>query len=174
MRRCATRWLMNNMDLELVLNKVLVGDLFRLTRCASCYGINNTKGCLDCIKHTFVVLVLMFYGVTWLVATTLFQVLQKARYKIKTEYRVSEPVHGDKESVIAEIGQGNGLRPALWALISSIIIKMRKTKGHRMTLTTPISKQETSLLGFAFVDDADLVLGANDVHITGTIMIAQF
>ena len=49
---------------------------------------------------------------------------------------------------------------------------MCKAKGRGMKVTTPISKQEVSLLGFAFIDDADLVCGAGDVHTTGaTIMI---
>ena len=43
-----------------------------------------------------------------------------------------------------------------------------------MKVTTPISKQDVSLLGFAFVDNADLVSGANDVHTIGATMIACF
>ena len=116
----------------------------------------------------------MYYGVAWSVANTLFQVLQEARHKIKMGYSVLDLVYGDEETAIYGIGQGNGLGPALWALISSIIIKMYKIKGHSMNVTTPIFKQDVSLLGFAFVDDADLVSGANNVHSTGTTMIARF
>ena len=43
-----------------------------------------------------------------------------------------------------------------------------------MKVTTPISKQDVSLLGFAFVNDADLVSGVNDVHTTGATMINCF
>ena len=43
-----------------------------------------------------------------------------------------------------------------------------------MKITRPISKEDVSLLGFAFVDDADLVSGADDVHTSGTTMIARF
>ena len=35
----------------LVLNKILVGDLFRLTRRAEYYGMNVTKGCFDRTEH---------------------------------------------------------------------------------------------------------------------------
>ena len=103
-------------------------------------------------------------------ATTLFEALQKAKHKTKTGYGVSAPVYGNEVSAISGVGQGNGLGPALWALISSIIIKMCKTMGHGIKVTTPIFKQEVSLLGFAFVDDADLVYGADDVHTTGATM----
>ena len=136
--------------------------------------MNDAKGCFDRIQHTFAILVLMYYGVAWSLATTLFEVLQKAKHKIKTGYGVSTPVYGNKESAISSIGQGNGLGPTLWALISSIIIKMRKAKGHGMKVATPISKQDVSLLGFAFVDDADLVCRADDIHTTGATMITRF
>ena len=68
----------------LVLEKILVSDMFRYTHQSRCYGMNDAKGCFDWIQHTFAVLVLMYYGVAWSVATTLFQVLQQARHKIKT------------------------------------------------------------------------------------------
>ena len=80
----------------------------------------------------------MIFGVPWLVVTKLFCVLQQACHCMKTGYGVSQPVYGNKEVVepIAGIGQGNGLGPSLWCLISTIIIKTCK-KGHR----TPISKK---------------------------------
>ena len=63
---------------------------------------------------------------------------------------------------------------ALYALISTIIIKMCKAKGHSMKVTTPISKEDISLLGFAFVNNDELVSDVNDIHRTGTTMIARF
>ena len=93
------------MDL-LLLNKVLVGDLFRLTCFSSCYAMNDAKRCYDRIDHTFAILVLMFFGVPWCVATNLFHVLQQARHSIKSGYGVSQPVYGneDKNEPITGIG----------------------------------------------------------------------
>ena len=47
----------------LLLNKVLVGDLFRLTRFSGCYVMNDAKGCYDRIDHNFAILTLMYFGV---------------------------------------------------------------------------------------------------------------
>ena len=47
----------------LLLNKVLVGDLFHLIRYSGCYGMNDAEGCYDQIIHTFAVLVLINFGV---------------------------------------------------------------------------------------------------------------
>ena len=128
------------------------------------------KGCYDRIDHTFAILVLMYFSVPWSVATMMFLLLQQARHSIKTGYGLSKPVYGDLSAVI---GQSNGIGPALWCLISTIIIKMCKSRGHGTTITTAMSRTEVSLLGFAFVDDADLVSAANDVHTSGEEMIVK-
>ena len=69
-----------------------------------------------------------------------------------------------KNEPIAEIGQGNGLVPSLWCLIRTILIKMCKQKGHGTTITATISRKEVSFLGFAFVNDADLVTTTNNAY----------
>ena len=47
----------------LLLNKVLIGDIFCLTRFSGCYTMIDAKGCYDRIDHNFAILVLMFFGV---------------------------------------------------------------------------------------------------------------
>ena len=51
---------------------------------------------------------------------------------------------------------------------------MCKAARHGMTVMTSISKNVFSFMGFAFVDDADLIAGADDVNTTGPEMIACF
>ena len=58
----------------------------------------------------------MYYGVAWSIATTLFQVLQQARHKIKTSCGVSDHVYSNEDTTITSIGQENGFGLALWAL----------------------------------------------------------
>ena len=41
-------------------------------------------------------------------------------------------------------------------------------------MTRAISKEVISFMGFLFIDDTDLVAGADDVHTTGATMIARF
>ena len=72
----------------LLLNKVLVGDLFRLTRLSVYYIVNDAKGCYDRIDHNVAILVLMLFGVPWMIARNMFLVLQQALHCIKTGYGV--------------------------------------------------------------------------------------
>ena len=90
----------------LLLNKVLVGDLFCLTRYSGCYAMNDAKGCYDRIDHNFAILVLMVFGVPWAIARNLFLILQQARRSKKTGYGVWKPVYRNKYSnnPIAGIG----------------------------------------------------------------------
>ena len=46
-------------------------------------------------------------------------------------------------------------------------------KDHGTTIITAISRTVVSLIGFAFVDDTDLVTGANDAHTSSEMMIEQ-
>ena len=55
------------------------------------------------------------------------------------------------------IGQGNGLSLSLWALISTILLDMIVCVGHSITLSSAISQRQLHLVGFGFVDDANLV-----------------
>ena len=134
----------------------------------------DAKGCFDCIEHIATILVLMQVGIAYSVATTLFSILQKVMHTIKTGCGVSEPVYGNEERPLASIGQGIGLRLVLWCLNSSIVINMCKAKGNGMTITSSISKMEASLIVSAFVNDADLVSGCDDVNATGNELIPKF
>ena len=159
----------------LLLNKVLVGDLFLLTRYSGCYAMNDAKGCYNRTDHNFTILALMVFGIPWAIARNFFLVLQQARHSIKTSYGVSKPVYGNKDAnnPIAGIKKGNGIGPLLWVLISTIIINCCKRKGHGTTIITPISNKTVSLLGFAFVDNADLITAANNAYQSGAEMIQK-
>ena len=103
----------------------------------------------------------------------LFCVLQRASHSIKTIYGASKPVHGDKDELIAEIGQRNGLGPSLWCLVCTILIKMCRMKRHSIAIITAISRMLVSLIELAFVDNADLVTTDNDAHMSGETMIKR-
>ena len=82
--------------------------------------------------------------------------MQKTLHTIKTGYGISGPVYGDEIIPVAGCGQGNDVAPALWTLISSVVIQMCKEAGHRIKIATALTKMILSLMSFAFVDDADL------------------
>ena len=132
--------------------------------------MNNVKRCYDRIDHIFAILVLIYVGVTCSVATMLFLVLQRTHCSIKTGYDVTELLCSNEEAVITRIGQRNELEPSLWCLISTILIKMCKMKGHAITIITATSKTVVYLIRFICIHGADLVTTDDNHHTSGTIM----
>ena len=70
-------------------------------------------------------------------------------------------------------GQGNGLGPALWAVISSCLIELMSREGHGVTWQSALSLTVTALVCFAFVDDTDLAVAAPSVDSTGEELVAS-
>ena len=100
--------------------------------------------------------------------------MQKSLHCIKTGYGISGPVYGDKPVPLAGCGQGNGLGPTLWALISTVILIMCKRAGHRMKFITSITKLPISFMGYLFVDNADIVQGSDNVNTSSKSLLPDF
>ena len=59
--------------------------------------------------------------------------------------------------------QGNGAAPATWVILSTPLLNMMQTAGHGTYLKSPISQHLSYYMGYAYVDDTDLVeYQAND------------
>ena len=100
----------------------------------------------------------MKFGVPWKVAYVLFSVLKRSSHSIQTGHGISEDMYGGLHEDIHGSGQGNGLAPALWALISSCLIEMMQKEGHGISWESSLSGLVVSLVCFAFVDDTDLAV----------------
>ena len=61
------------------------------------------------------------------------------------------------QSPFQGILQGNGASPTTWVLISVPLLNMLRVKGHGAKFFSPLSKELTHIVGFAFVDDTDLL-----------------
>ena len=136
--------------------------------------MNDAIGCFNWIDHTPAVITLMRFGLEYNPAHTLFKVMQKSLHCIKTGYGISEPVYGDKTIPLAGCGQGNGLGPTLWALISTVILTMCRRAGHGMKFNTSITRLPISFMGYLFVDDADIIQGSDDVNTSGESLLSDF
>jgi hypothetical protein len=66
------------------------------------------------------------------------------------------------------IGQGNGAGPAIWAVISCLILEIMHKQGYVAMFVSAISWMSIALCGgFLFVDDADLLFMAPTTHQRG-------
>ena len=60
------------------------------------------------------------------------------------------------------VGQGNGAGPQIWALVSTPILNMMRAEGFNVMFKMAISGKEIKFVGYAFMDDTDLVVNVND------------
>ena len=155
------------------LNKKLLCDSMGQKRRAGAVAMNDARGCYDRICHAIAVLTLMSFGLPQRIACLLFTTLQRATHHIKTGFGRSPPAYGN-EPGFSGIGQGNGLGPTLWALISTKLLFMMTTAGHGVHLVTALSLRAINLVGFAFVDDTDLFCAGATSTTSGEEMVAEF
>jgi hypothetical protein len=55
------------------------------------------------------------------------------------------------------LGQGNGAAPATWALVSSPLLNVLRSKGYGVVFKCAILKKEFKIVGYCFVDDSTII-----------------
>jgi hypothetical protein len=89
---------------------------------------------------------------------SMFQTIQQLSHHVRTVF--GESIQGYThlgDIPIQGVGQGNGAGPQIWALVSTPVLNMLRSKGLGANFTSSISRHTTDLVGYAFVDDTDLV-----------------
>ena len=76
----------------------------------------------------------MSFGVLGQIARALFKVLQEADRHMKTGFGRFDQAYGNNTIPHQGSGQGNGLGPTLWTLISKKLVMMMLAKKHGVQL----------------------------------------
>jgi hypothetical protein len=100
-------------------------------------------------------------------------VLHDSRPLASRPYRESSSGYRHTKSPpIQGVGQGNGAGPQIWALVSTTVLNMLRKYGHGASFRSAMSNKKLALVGYAFVDDTDLV-SANNASPSATIDAMQ-
>ena len=70
--------------------------------------------------------------------------------------------------------QGNGMGPIIWLAISVVLIQIMSSMGFGALFLAAITATQLQLMGFAFVDDTDLLHTAPDVDTPATACLHLF
>jgi hypothetical protein len=88
----------------------------------------------------------------------MFETIQKLEHHVRMVFEESKKYFVQSGTTpIQGIGQGNGAGPQIWALVSTPVLNMLRAEGKGATFVSAITRLPTTLVGFAFVDDTDLV-----------------
>ena len=121
----------------------------------------DLKSCYDRMVHAPTAMSMRRCGCPDEIIESSFSNIQNLKHHLRTKYGDSvkyfeankerTPVHG--------VGQGNGGGPSEWAVVSTPIFNSMRKRGYGIYLCNPITQGEYQFVGYAFVDDTDLVIG---------------
>jgi len=149
------------------LNRRLTADDRHSKRLAWAMAMSDLTGCYDRIIHNAAALVLLRLGISHAKIHSMFDTIQRMVHRVRTAFGDSEISYGGDDFVSwlfspQGILQGNASGPAIWTIISSVIFDILRKKGHSDKFCTAISKELFLLVGFAYVDDCDLIQSGQD------------
>jgi len=145
--------------IDLAVNKALTFDILRQMKRTGAICSNDAKSCYDLIGHTQASLSMQRVGVPKSIINCLFTTLQDAMHQVRTGFGDSKESYGGSVWLIPihGIGQGNGAGPAIWAVVSTPLLNVLREKGHGFEGVCPISSTYFRFVGYAFVDDTDVI-----------------
>jgi hypothetical protein len=140
------------------LKKALTFDIWRQLRQCGALCSNDAKSCYDRIVHNIASICMQRVGTPIKPIVSMFQTIQELTHHTRTVFGKSEIGYKPVSPVpIQGVGQGNGAGPQIWAVVSYPILNMLRARGLGASFRSAISGDTTNLVGYAFVDDTDLV-----------------
>jgi hypothetical protein len=145
--------------IDLAVNKALTFDILRQLNRSGAVCSNNAKSCYDLIGHTQAALSMQRIGVPKNIINRLFTTLQDAIHKVRTSFGDSRANYGGSVWIVPIhwIRQGNGSGPAIWEVVSTPLLNVLREEGFGCEITCPLSSKYYSFVGYAFVDDMDVI-----------------
>ena len=141
------------------LNKRLTFDLIQQKKRPAALCSNDAKSCYDRIVHSVASLCMQRLGVPPAPIVCMFTTIQNLEHRIRTIYGDSKiGFSGALWAVpIQGVGQGNGAGPQIWAAVSTPVLNLLREEGYGAYFQPAISAEKLSFVGYAFVDDTDLL-----------------
>ena len=92
--------------------------------------------------------------------TCMLTTIQQFKHHVRTTFGDLEiKLQNNTPTPFQGICQGNGAGPTIWVAVSTPLIEMMRAAEHGLAFETPLTGYKEKLIGFAFVDDTDLVEG---------------
>jgi hypothetical protein len=158
-------------SIDVVIQKEMKYLYALLTRTGIATMDNDAKSCYDRIICNLAMMISQHYGGSKEAASMQAATLQKMLFRIRTAIGDSKqsythssatPIHGT--------GQGSCASPAIWLLVSSLLMDCLFQLGHGMTIKDVFGKQTLKQLIDGFVDDTSLftnllntIIESNDI-----------
>jgi Reverse transcriptase (RNA-dependent DNA polymerase) len=145
--------------LDVVINKEMKYLYARLTRTALGTLDNDAKSCFDRIICNLAMMISQYYGIPTNYCELQANTLQKSIFRLRTALGDSVQTYTHtQQTPIHGTGQGSCSSPALWLLISSLLMDLLEQKAHGMTMIDINNEVEIRRWIEGFVDDTSLFI----------------
>jgi hypothetical protein len=134
---------------------------------------NDAKLCYDRIVLWVAALCLRRLGVAGSAGAEMMLTLLTAWHYVTTAFGESKRRYRGIDRPLQGIGQGNGAGPAIWAVISAVLLCIMRDSGYGLNFITATSSLAIVLAGFAFVDDTALLHAAPHPSTTAATLVPQ-
>ena len=143
-------------------NKRLSYDLIRISRQPAALCSNDAKSCYDRILHSIAALAMRRLGIPEPPIECMLKCIQQMNHYIRTTHGDSEIPYTSSHTPIPFQGvlQGNGAAPAIWVAVSTPLLNMMRKAQHGLQIISAITREKSTIVAFAFVDDTDLIQGS--------------
>ena len=149
------------------LNRRLTADCRQYERTCWSLSMSDLTGCYDRIVHTAAALALLRLGIPKQKIHVMFETIQQMVHRVRTAYGDSSTTYGGDsykkwKNAPQGVLQGNAAGPVVWTFLSSIVFEILRKQGYCDSFCMCLSRQVYKLVGFAFVDDADLICSGDN------------
>ncbi len=146
-------------SIEHVINKRLTYDILRQFRRPGLLCSNDAKSCFDRVVHSIAMLAYKRLGIPEPPVECMLKTIQVMKHHIRTTFGDSAFTINREGVLVPYQGllQGNGASPATWVIISAPLIEMMRSAQNGGFLEEAISGKRHHIVGFAFVDDTDII-----------------
>jgi hypothetical protein len=110
------------------------------------------------VNHLILAMLLRAIGIAWGPIICMLLTIKLMRYYLRTGFGESKQYMGGELSKrrMHGLNQGGRGAPPCWSLMSSVLVKLQRAKGHVALVITPISLIISTIVGFLYNDDCDL------------------
>lgn len=149
----------NKKAVDHALHKRLTYDIMRQSRINGAICSNDAMSCYDRIVHSVASMAYQRLGIPLPPVQCMLESIQNMKHNIQTGYGDSVWYISSSGTLIPYQGilQGNGAAPTTWVVLSTPLLNMLRTAGHGGFFQSPITKQHSHYVAYAYVDDTDLL-----------------
>lgn len=141
------------------IHKRLTYDIIRQTRRPGGLCSNDARSCFDRMVHSIIMLSYRRLGIPIPPVKCMLETIQQMKFQIRTLYGDSDAFLDGAVRLIPFQGnlQGCGASPCSWVIISAPMLNTLRAADNGAHFVSPISKEHSHTVGYAFVDDTDIM-----------------